>query len=845
MFRGRTYKLIACVCAFSLCLIGLEPAFQAYAYDEAEIVEGSTVEIESDEESVYALAEATDTLTVPSEDSVASESESELESEYEDSEEDAASEESEIVDDETAADDEGTTLESEEAVDEEAAVEEAAPEEEEAQAAIDETPVLRAAPAKAPARAPTSNARMPEEGYTLEYLANRGYSLVCFENATIDQHTMGGLLIGGDMTQTTSAPGIADSQYVAAPSYIEGYARPIDTGVFNARSRQNPVQPLYVSSRNTVSPDGKMLNGVGNSVSGEGYNYHGQVVVNDGYVDWAKMEKAATSLSRQLKDVSSVTLNEFQDWSEVPIDAGTSVTFENTGAKHVKVNVKGSSKKFTVINILDSGTVYAPQVISYNGRQLSTAEDGEDMPIILNFPNATKVVIGDQTPEQGHIIAPNAYVEINGGNYNGTIICKSAKLSGQGHVRRFHGDYPGPALQPVWISKADSQETPLAGATLEIVDKNGEVVDSFVTTDEPYGLKVLPGTYTLREKDVPAGYQKAEDIAFEVSDKGVITVDGVQVADKTVTMTDEFNPVTANLQAHKTLKGGQLKGDDFQFVLKDQAGEEVETVKNDAQGFVQFSPMTFDEPGTWTYTISEVDGSFTDAADCGGMAYDANVYTAVVDVAKGENGLEANVTYKDASGNPVAVGDANSDGAPVFVNVQVQSLELHKVDGTDRPFPSDLNALVAFDVSYTSPEGATEVVQSGIHPDAQGIVKFSNLKPGTYTITETDAPDSYIKLEEPIVVTVTSEGAIELTSAQENVVSLVDAVNADSTAQAAPGKVLMVRNYPYIVMPETGLSNRLVFQTLGAIAMLVGACLYATTRRRARGSSPKGGCDGI
>jgi hypothetical protein len=110
MFRGRTYKLIACVCAFSLCLIGLEPAFQAYAYDEAEIVEGSTVEIESDEESVYALAEATDTLTVPSEDSVASESESELESEYEDSEEGAASEESEVVDDETAADDEGTTL---------------------------------------------------------------------------------------------------------------------------------------------------------------------------------------------------------------------------------------------------------------------------------------------------------------------------------------------------------------------------------------------------------------------------------------------------------------------------------------------------------------------------------------------------------------------------------------------------------------------------------------------------------------------------------------------------------------------------------------------------------------
>ncbi|WP_350454740.1 hypothetical protein [Slackia heliotrinireducens] len=106
MFRRRTYKLIACVCAFSLCLIGLEPAFQAYAYDEAEIVEGSTIEIESDEASVCALAEATDTLTVPSEDSIASGSESE--DEY--NKEGATSEESEIVDDETAADDEGTTL---------------------------------------------------------------------------------------------------------------------------------------------------------------------------------------------------------------------------------------------------------------------------------------------------------------------------------------------------------------------------------------------------------------------------------------------------------------------------------------------------------------------------------------------------------------------------------------------------------------------------------------------------------------------------------------------------------------------------------------------------------------
>ena len=70
------------------------------------------------------------------------------------------------------------------------------------------------------------------------------------------------------------------------------------------------------------------------------------------------------------------------------------------------------------------------------------------------------------------------------------------------------------------ISKTDittCEELP--GATLQIINSDGEVVMNWVSTTEPHIIKALPsGTYTLREITAPYGYDIAEDVQFTVVD---------------------------------------------------------------------------------------------------------------------------------------------------------------------------------------------------------------------------------------------------------------------------------------------------------------------------------------
>ncbi len=61
--------------------------------------------------------------------------------------------------------------------------------------------------------------------------------------------------------------------------------------------------------------------------------------------------------------------------------------------------------------------------------------------------------------------------------------------------------------------------TPLAGSTLQVVDKNGNVIDEWVSDGNvhtTYGL-TLNTVYYLKEKKATAGYTKANMIAFELS----------------------------------------------------------------------------------------------------------------------------------------------------------------------------------------------------------------------------------------------------------------------------------------------------------------------------------------
>ena len=117
--------------------------------------------------------------------------------------------------------------------------------------------------------------------------------------------------------------------------------------------------------------------------------------------------------------------------------------------------------------------------------------------------------------------------------------------------------------------------------------------------------------------------------------------------------TDDANSAFVNTYAHgttsvllgatKVLSGKALADGQFTFALTAEDGT-VYQAKNDAAGSVAFPALTFAEPGTYVYTISEVNDKQAN------VTYDTATYNVVVNVVDdGQGNLVATVTYDDGA----------------------------------------------------------------------------------------------------------------------------------------------------------------------------------------------------
>lgn len=117
--------------------------------------------------------------------------------------------------------------------------------------------------------------------------------------------------------------------------------------------------------------------------------------------------------------------------------------------------------------------------------------------------------------------------------------------------------------------------------------------------------------------------------------------------------TDDVNATFVNTYAHgttsvvlgatKVLSGKALADGQFTFALTAEDGT-VYQAKNDAAGSVAFPALTFAEPGTYVYTISEVNDKQAN------VTYDTATYDVVVNVVDdGQGNLVATVAYDDGA----------------------------------------------------------------------------------------------------------------------------------------------------------------------------------------------------
>ena len=95
------------------------------------------------------------------------------------------------------------------------------------------------------------------------------------------------------------------------------------------------------------------------------------------------------------------------------------------------------------------------------------------------------------------------------------------------------------------VSKTDiTGEKELPGATLTILDKDGNVYDTWVSTEEAHYIEKIPvGEYTLREEAAPEGYKIANEIKFIVEETAEIQkVTMVDEPDEKLTQTGDNFP---------------------------------------------------------------------------------------------------------------------------------------------------------------------------------------------------------------------------------------------------------------------------------------------------------------
>lgn len=130
----------------------------------------------------------------------------------------------------------------------------------------------------------------------------------------------------------------------------------------------------------------------------------------------------------------------------------------------------------------------------------------------------------------------------------------------------------------VEVSKTDiTTGKELPGATLEIIDSDGEVYASWKTDGKPYRLEAIPaGKYNLRETAAPYGYLIANEVDFTVEETGEI---------QKVAMTDER--VKGKIALYKSCSKTEkpLKGVTFELRSKD--GKKLETLVTDKAGYAE------------------------------------------------------------------------------------------------------------------------------------------------------------------------------------------------------------------------------------------------------------------
>ncbi|MCM1273463.1 MAG: SpaA isopeptide-forming pilin-related protein, partial [Clostridium sp.] len=285
--------------------------------------------------------------------------------------------------------------------------------------------------------------------------------------------------------------------------------------------------------------------------------------------------------------------------------------------------------------------------------------------------------------------------------------------------------------------------TELRGASLELRDSDGKLIDSWVSGGSAHKVKasllVAGETYTLEEVSAPKGYAYSKKIVFEITETGAIVLKtdesdaNASKNGQTIIMRDTpLNVTLTKVNENGTPLSGAI------LEILDENGASVAKWTTNGNGYKAGPVLTAPEPGTGVKEYTLIERS----APAGYEIAEEITFT-----------VSSDGTIKDADGNTIT--------AITMQDALKTGIYVRKLD-------DDYNVLAGAELTVYEGDDRTSPVQSwksGRTPKQLEVgTGDGQIQRGIeYVIVETEVPTGYIKAPD-LKFTVDDDGKVTIVS---------------------------------------------------------------------------------
>jgi choice-of-anchor A domain-containing protein len=292
--------------------------------------------------------------------------------------------------------------------------------------------------------------------YDLHYILNNFNLFVQNDVTTI--HTVGEVAIGGNLNLSGNMVGKTGAKHKVS-SFVGGEVTNFGGDAYHP---DNDGVYMYLGSANK-----------GKDITYTSGAKDGPFRLDDDYID---MDAAFEAINAEVQSNFSEEALKQRGIQTKAVEYGQIkgngesdyYTIDFNSAGYPMLAVPSSQKDIVVI---DYGTdINIPGITCNDLHASENSDNGTN--ILWVFPNATKLHIGS-TSLFGHVIAPNADVTLDSGNYNGCIVAKSLTSQAEGHKWGYSGTFikaddkpaPTPTTKPTETPKPTKEPEPTEAPT--------------------------------------------------------------------------------------------------------------------------------------------------------------------------------------------------------------------------------------------------------------------------------------------------------------------------------------------------------------------------------------------